>query len=76
MKALCKKQTTLQAAVYLEFPAPGDKLSLALPPSQFVAAYSKRNTAVWCFTCNYLIPRTKFSCFCCWKFIDYFVNNL
>ena len=28
MKALCKKQTTLQAVAYLEFPAPGDKLSL------------------------------------------------
>jgi len=28
MKALRKKQTTLQAMVYLGFPAPGDKLSL------------------------------------------------
>jgi len=28
MKALCKQQTTLQAVAYLEFPAPGDKLSL------------------------------------------------
>jgi len=28
MKALCIKQTTLQAVAYLEFPAPGDKLSL------------------------------------------------
>jgi len=31
MKALCKKQTTLQAVVYLWFPAPGDKLSLGAP---------------------------------------------
>jgi len=28
MKALCKKQTTLQAVAYLGLPAPGDKLSL------------------------------------------------
>ena len=28
VKALCKKQTTLQAGTYLGFPAPGDKLSL------------------------------------------------
>jgi len=28
MKALWKKQTTLQAVAYLGFPAPGDKLSL------------------------------------------------
>jgi len=28
MKALCKKQTTLQAAAYLGFTAPGDKISL------------------------------------------------
>jgi len=26
VKALCKKQTTLQAVGYLGFPAPGDKL--------------------------------------------------
>jgi len=38
MKALRKKQTTLQAVAYLGFPAPGDKLSLELPPSPFVAA--------------------------------------
>jgi len=31
MKALCKKQTTLEAVVYLGFPAPGDKLSLGAP---------------------------------------------
>jgi len=37
MKALCKKQTTLQAVVYRGFTAPGDKLSLALP-SPFLAA--------------------------------------
>jgi len=28
MKALCKKQATLQEVASLEFPAPGDKLSL------------------------------------------------
>jgi len=28
MKTLRKKQTTLQAVAYLEFPTPGDKLSL------------------------------------------------
>jgi len=38
MKALCKKQTTLQAVVYLGIPAPGDKLGLGLPLSQFEAA--------------------------------------
>ena len=32
-----KKQTTLQAVAYLEFTAPGDKLSLSAP-SPFVAA--------------------------------------
>ena len=32
MKALHKKQTTLEAVAYLGFPAPGDKLSLGLPP--------------------------------------------
>jgi len=31
MKALRKKQTTLQAVAYLGFPAPGDKLSLSAP---------------------------------------------
>jgi len=31
MKALCKKQTTLQAVGYLGFPAPGDKLSSGAP---------------------------------------------
>jgi len=31
MKALRKKQTTLQAVAYLAFPAPGDKLSLGTP---------------------------------------------
>jgi len=31
MKALCKKQTTLQAVVYLGFIACGDKLSLSVP---------------------------------------------
>ena len=31
MKALCKKQTTLQAVAQLGFPAPGDKLSLSAP---------------------------------------------
>jgi len=31
MKALCKKQTTLQAVVYLGFTARGDKLSLSAP---------------------------------------------
>ena len=29
LKALCKKQTTLETVVYLGFPAPGDKLSLS-----------------------------------------------
>jgi len=38
MKALRKKQTTLEAVTYLGFPAPGEKLSLGLPPSPFVAA--------------------------------------
>jgi len=38
MKALCKKQTTLEAVAYLEFPAPGNKLTLGFPPSPFVAA--------------------------------------
>jgi len=37
MKALRKKQTTLEAVAYLGFPAPGDKLSSGLPPSPFVA---------------------------------------
>jgi len=46
MKALRKKQTTLEAVTFLGFPAPGDKLSLGLPPSPFVAAYDKRNTAI------------------------------
>jgi len=31
MKALCKKQTTLQAVAYLGFTARGDKLSLSAP---------------------------------------------
>ena len=31
VKALCKKQTTLQAVAYLGFPAPGNKLSLSAP---------------------------------------------
>jgi len=31
MKALCKKQTILQAVVFLGFPVPGDKLSLGAP---------------------------------------------
>jgi len=31
MKALCKKQTALQPAVYLGFAARGDKLSLSAP---------------------------------------------
>ena len=31
VKALCKKQTTLQAVAYLGFPAPGNKLSLDAP---------------------------------------------
>jgi len=31
MKALRKKQTTLQAVVFLGFPAPGNKLSLGTP---------------------------------------------
>jgi len=26
--------------------------------------------------CNYLIPRTKFTCLCCWKLIDYIVKKL
>jgi len=38
MKTLRKEQTTLEAVAYLGFPAPGDKLSLGLPPSPFVAA--------------------------------------
>jgi len=37
MKALCKKQTTLQAVAYLRFTVPGDKRSLSAP-SPFVAA--------------------------------------
>ena len=37
MKALCKKQTTLQAVAYLGFTAPGDNISLSAP-SPFVAA--------------------------------------
>jgi len=31
MKPLCKKQTMLEAVVYLGFTAPGDKLSLSAP---------------------------------------------
>jgi len=31
MKALRKKQTTLEALAYLGFPAPGNKLSLGIP---------------------------------------------
>jgi len=31
VKALCKKQTTLQAVAYLGFTVPGDKLSLSAP---------------------------------------------
>jgi len=31
MKALCKKQTTLQAVAYLGFTAPEDKISLTAP---------------------------------------------
>jgi len=27
----------------------------------------KRNTAIWCFNCNYLTSKTKFSCLY-WKF--------
>jgi len=38
MKALRQKQTTLEPVAYVGFPAPGDKLSLGLPPSPFVAA--------------------------------------
>jgi len=60
----------------LGFPRHGTNSVQALPPSPFVAAQNKRNTAIWCFTWNYLIPRTKFSCFCCWNFIDYFVKKL
>jgi len=41
MKELCKKQTTHQAVAYLRFTVPGDKLSLGLPPSPFVAASIK-----------------------------------
>jgi len=41
MKALCKKQTTLQAVAYLGFPAPGDKLSFG-PPTQPVRSSSKK----------------------------------
>jgi len=26
--------------------------------------------------CNYLIPRTRFSCLCCWRCIDYIVKKL
>jgi len=33
MKALCKKQTALQAVVYLGFTARGDELSLSAPQS-------------------------------------------
>jgi len=33
MKALCKKQTTIQAVAYLGFPAPGYKLSLSSHPA-------------------------------------------
>jgi len=33
MKALCKKQTTIQAVAYLGFTAPGDKLSLISHPA-------------------------------------------
>jgi len=46
MKTLCKKQTTLEAVAYLGFPMPGDKLSLGLPPSPFVAGQNKRNPAI------------------------------
>jgi len=31
MKALCTKQTTLQAVAYIGFPTPGSKLSLGSP---------------------------------------------
>ena len=33
-KALCKKQTTLQAVAYLGFTAPGDKISLSSHPAR------------------------------------------
>jgi len=34
------------------------------------ATENKRNTAMEFFTCNYVTSKTKFSCLCCWKFID------
>jgi len=45
-KHFAKKQTTLEAVAYLGFPAPGDKFSVGLPPSPFVAAWNKRNTTI------------------------------
>ena len=36
----------------------------------------KENTALYCFTRNYLPSKKKFSCLCCCKFIDYFIKKL
>ena len=46
VKALSKKQTTLQEVAYPGFPAPGDQLSLGTP-TQFVRGRKNtRNTAI------------------------------
>ena len=77
IKALRKKQTTLQAEAYLGFRAHGDKLSLGAPTQPV------RGSIKWKKHCNMMLylqlsnsKRTKFSCFCCWKCIDYFVKKL
>jgi len=49
MKALCKKQTTLQAVAYLGFTAPGDKLSLGTPTQPV------RSNIKWKKHCNLML---------------------
>jgi len=46
MKALCKKQTTLQAVAYLGFPAPWDKLSLGAPTQPVRGSIKQKNTEI------------------------------
>jgi len=49
MKALCKKQTTLEAVVYLGFPAPGEKLSKDTPTQPV------RGSVKWKKHCNLML---------------------
>jgi len=77
LKALCKKQTTLQTVAYLGFSAPGDKLSLGAPTQPVRDSIKEKKH------CNRMFhlqlstsKRTKSSCFFCWKFIHYFVKKL